>query len=590
MPTTRIRLRAAGRTAGTALTLALGACNGVGPAPSAVAVAPLHVDAADARCAALAAIEPSGLGASMPQRTQIVSAVFRAASDALPAHCQVDGRIDARTGVDGRPYAIGFRLRLPQDWNRRFFMGGGGGTNGVLIDPVAQLGQGYATVGTDSGHDNVRHDDPRAGGTASFGVDPQARIDFAYASYDQVTRAAKALTRHYFGQAPAHAYFQGCSEGGREALLMSQRFPEHYDGIVAGDPTLHLPLGPLAGIHTTQLFAGLARRAGHALPDGQPAIGMTFSDPDLQLVREAVLKACDALDGLADGIVDNLPACTAPRVHAQLATAQCSGAKSASCLSADQIATLETAYAGARNSKGESLYADWPWDPGMGGRSAKDGSHNPSWRSWWLGSASATANNATKLNYVAAISVLYTSAPKLPFAAADALPFSLAYDFDRDVAKIHDTSAPGAVPFFAQSAASMYFTDATDLSAFQKRGGKLMVYHGAADSSVSLNDTLHWYDGVARRMGAGTQDFARMFVVPGMNHCRGGPATDSFDMLPQLVEWVEAGKPPERVVARASNPGYFGVASRSRPLCPFPKQSRYRGTGDIDDAASFRCE
>ncbi|MES2533850.1 MAG: tannase/feruloyl esterase family alpha/beta hydrolase [Pseudomonadota bacterium] len=534
-------------------------------------------------CAALASL-------SLPPKVRVTEAVFSPATAMVPAHCRVDGDIDARTGVDGQHYATRFRLRLPQDWNQRFYMNGGGGTNGVLVDPVDVMKQGYATIGTDGGHDNAANSRPDAGGTAAFGLDPEARIAFAYAAYDEVTRVGKLLTRAYYGQPERHAYFQGCSEGGREALLMSQRYPDHYDGIIAGDPTLHLPLGPLAGIHTTQLFAGLAQRAGHLLPSGEPAIGMSFSDPDLLLVRNAVLQACDALDGLSDGIVDNLPACTTQRVHPQLQAAQCSGAKTEGCLSADQIGTLEKAYAGAVDSRGQQLYADWPWDPGMGGRSAADGTYNATWRSWWLGAASPAANNATKLSYVSAISVLYTASPLRPFGTGDALPFSLAYDFDRDVGKIYATSAPGAVPHFAQSAASMYFTDATDLSAFRQRGGKLMVYHGGADSSVSVNDTLRWYDGMSKQMGNGTQDFARMFVVPGMNHCRGGPATDRFDMLPQLVQWVESGAAPERVIASASNPGYFNVAARSRPLCPHPRQARYDGSGDINDAASFRCE
>jgi feruloyl esterase len=196
---------------------------------------------------------------------------------------------------------------MPKEWNQRFYMSGGGSTNGVLVDPIDVMAQGYATIGTDSGHDNAVNGRPDAGGTAAFGLDPQARIAFAYESYDQVTRVGKLLTRAYYGQPQRYAYFQGCSEGGREALLMSQRFPAHYDGVIAGDPTLHLPLGPLAGIHTTQLFAGLASRSGQTLPNGQPAIGQTFSDADLLLVRNAVLKACDALDGLPDGIVDTCP-------------------------------------------------------------------------------------------------------------------------------------------------------------------------------------------------------------------------------------------------------------------------------------------
>jgi pimeloyl-ACP methyl ester carboxylesterase len=538
--------------------------------------APLKVANPEARCAALA---------SAP----LIIAKFNASSDSLPEHCQIDGKINPRTGVDGKPYAINFRLRLPTDWNGRFYMAGGGGINGVLIDPVAQLKTGFATIGTDSGHDNKVHNDPAAGGIASFGVDPQARIDFAFNAYDVVTRAGKSLTKQFYDTAAAYSYFEGCSEGGREALLMAQRYPEHYNGIVSGAPTLHLPLGPMAGIHTTQLFAGLASRAGQTLPNGQPAIGRSFSDLDLMLVRKSVLAACDALDGLVDGMVDNLAACTTVRVRPALLANQCQGAKTANCLSADQIATLEKAYSGVVNSRGQALYSDWAWDPGVSAQS-DTATFSQNWRSWWLGADSATANNAVKLNFVAAIAVLYSSAPKLPFAVADNLQFSMDYNFDRDVEKIYTVSKAQAAPQYTQSAAQMYFTDSTDLTALRNKGGKLMVYHGGADSAISVNDTLRWYDAMGSKMGSTTPDFARMFIVPGMNHCRGGPATDRFDMLQPVVDWVEKGIAPDRVTAHATLPAYFNVGARSRPLCPHPQQSRYKGAGDVNDAANFVCQ
>ena len=200
------------------------------------------------------------------------------------------------------------------------------------------------------------------------------------------------------------------------------------------------------------------------------------------------------------------------------------------------------------------------------------------------------ANNAIKLNFVSAVAVAYSAEPKLPFRAADSLPFSLAYNFDADVEKLYKPSAPDAKPHYAQSAAALYFTDSTDLRDLKKRGGKLMVYHGGADSAISANDTLRWYESMSKRMGYDTPDFARLYIVPGMNHCRGGPATDRFEMLDPIVNWVEKGVAPDRVVAHATNPGYFNVGARSRPLCPYPKQSRYKGTGDINDASNFDCE
>jgi feruloyl esterase len=535
-----------------------------------------------AMCPQLAAA--SGAAGLPAANTTIASATVVAATGTAPEHCRIDGEINRRTGIDGQSYAIRFRLRMPTaGWNGRFYMGGGGGTNGNLVDPQARLAEGYATIGTDGGHDNAVNTVASAGGAAAFGVDPQARIDFAYNAYDQVTQVGKALVRRFYTQAPKYSYFVGCSEGGREAMLMSQRFPDHYDGVVAGDPVLHLPLGPLSGINTTQLFAGLATRSGLQLADGQPALGKTYSDLDLLLMRNAVLGACDSLDGLADGIVDNLPACTKALVSARLAETQCSGAKTDACLTADQIATMQRAFDGTFNSQGTQLYSDWQWDAGIGGRNGS--AFNPSWRSWWIGSYTAATNTAIKLNFATAEAVAYTTPPLLPISAADSLSYSMGYNFDTEPIKLYTTS--GA---YTQSAARLYFTDSPDLARFKSRGGKMMLYHGASDSSVSVKDTLRWYDAMNVQMGSSAQDFALMFVVPGMAHCSGGPATDSFDMLPQLVDWVEKGAAPDSVIARATNPGYFGVASRTRPLCPYPKQARYKGAGDINEASNFSCQ
>lgn len=551
-----------------------GGGSGVMPLPS--------VTALEAACPQLAAASVA-TGLAVPN-TSITGATLVSATPTTPAHCQIDGQISPRTGIDGQRYAIKFRLRMPtNNWNHRFFMNGGGGTDGNLVDPVARVAQGYATIGTDSGHDNAVDNAPNAGGTASFGVDPQARIDFAYNAYDLVTQVGKALVSRFYNQPASRSYFMGCSEGGREGMLMTQRFPESYDGVVCGAPVLHLPLGPLAGVYTTQRFAGLAMRNGLTLANGDPALGKTYSDPDLMLVRNAVLKACDSLDGLADGILDNLSACTKSRVEPELAQLQCTGAKTDSCLTSDQIQTLENAFDGAVNSRGQPLYADWPWDAGIGGKNGA--TFSQSWRNGWLGSYTATTNTASKLGAVLPLAVAYSTPPTLPIATADIMRYALNYNFETDPAKLYATSS-----LYQQSAAQLYFTDKTDLSPFMNRGGKLMVYHGGSDSTVSLNDTLRWYDAMNAQMGSNAQDFARFYIVPGMGHCSGGPATDSFDMLPQLVDWVENGVPPDSVPASASVPGYFGVAARTRPLCPYPKQARFRGAGDINDAASFTCQ
>ncbi|NBS74509.1 MAG: tannase/feruloyl esterase family alpha/beta hydrolase [Betaproteobacteria bacterium] len=517
-------------------------------------------------------------------KSAVISSQLILNANGVPEHCAVKAEINRRIGTDGKLYAINLMLRMPTtSWNGRFFMGGGGGTNGVLIDPVNRLKEGFATLGTDGGHDNQVHNDPRAGGTAAFGVDHEARVDFAYRAYDLVTQAGKDLVKAFYQRHAKKSYFMGCSEGGREALLMSQRFPEHYDGIISGAPVLHLPLGPMSGIYTTQLFAGLAKKQGHILSNGDPAIGMTYSDQDLMLVRKAVLDACDAEDGLKDGIVDHQTACTAEKVSPQLTAMQCSGKKDENCLSSEQIATLKMAYLGSFNSKGTQLYSDWQWDAGVGGFDGKN--YNASWRSWWLGSHSKERNSAIKLTYATAEAVIYTTPPLLPIGASDVLNYSLNYSFDTEPIKLFTTTTQ-----YPESTASMTFTDNPDLSRFEKRGGKLMVYHGASDSSISVKDTLRWYTQMSHRMGGRAPEFSRMYVVPGMAHCSGGPATDSFDMLPQMVDWVEKGVAPKAVIAKASNPGYFNVTQRTRPLCPFPLHARYKGTGDINVAENFSCQ
>jgi feruloyl esterase len=562
------------------LLLPFAGCGGDGGDGSAPRAAPTATD-----CSALASV------AGLPNpTTTIVSTTFNAASAPVAEHCQINGAINARTGVDGQKYAINFRLRLPTMWNGRLYMSGGGGTDGTVADPVNTMVQGttllslgYATLGTDSGHDNSVDNNPAAGGTASFGVDPQARIDFGFNAYDQTVRAGKALIARYFGRAPDRSYFVGCSEGGREAMVMSQRFPTYFDGIVAGDPGFHLPLAAIAGAQVSQAFATVARNQSLVDANGKPAINKTFSDPDLMLVRGAVLAACDALDGLVDGTVDNIPACTPALVDPRLAALQCSGAKTASCLSADQIGALRAAMAGPKNSQGQAIYNSWPWDAGISGQSGT--TFNQGWRSWWLGSFASATNNSTKLVLAGGALPLDFIAPPAIVPTSGLVDYMLAFNLDTDAPKVYERGG-----IYTQSPAQFMFADSTSLSVFRDRGGKMIMYHGGSDTSFSVKDTMDYYDALDATNAGKAADFVRLFVVPGMNHCSGGPATDQFDTLSPLVDWVEKGIAPDSIVATASNPGYFNAAARTRPLCPYPKQSRYMGSGDINTASNFTCQ
>lgn len=515
---------------------------------------------------------------------------------ALPEHCEVTGAIAKRTGTDGQPYEIKFHLRMPAGWNNRFFMEGGGGSNGTLSAALGSLGgsqtanalsRSFATISTDAGHDNAVNNNPNALGAASFGMDPQARLDMGYNSYDQVTRAGKAAVTRFYGQAPQKSYFVGCSEGGREAMMMSQRFPTYYDGIVAGDPGFQLPKAGISGAWTSQAFAPLAVGVD---ANNVPLINKAFSDTDLNLLAQSILGKCDALDGLKDGIVDNYAACQAafnPSTATNAATGaalQCSAAKTDECLSKPQIDALKKAMGGPVDSQGRQLYATWPWDPGMGGLNGTQ--PNQGWRSWWLGTFAPNSNSAQRLTGFSAQSWLVDFAtPPEPMLASAVGARMLAFNFDTDPNKIFATSGP-----YTQSSMEWDGATSTNLSTFRDRGGKLILYHGMSDAAFSANDTMRWYDALTATMGPMTQNFSRLFIVPGMNHCSGGPATDSFDMLTPLVAWVENGTAPDAVVAKASNPGFFGVPSRSRPLCSYPKTARYSGSGDVNLDTSFTCQ
>jgi hypothetical protein len=478
-----------------------------------------------------------------------------ATGDPLGGHCTVTGAMNPRTGQDGKPYYIGFQLSLPDQWNGRFLYVGGGGNDGTLRDTTASpqagikspLAQGYAVVSTDAGHQGTL--------AAGFGFDPQARTDHAYNAHDKTAQAAKALIAQRYGRGPDRSYFQGCSGGGRQGMMFSQRFPAYFDGIVATAPAMRVSSGAtIAAMWNNIEFTKAAPLDG----SGKPILAQAFSNADLNLVAGAVTAACDAADGAADGMVNNFRACTF-----NPAVLQCSGAKTDSCLSAPQVTALQRVFAGPRNSAGVSLYAGQPWDPGI----AAGG-----WRAWTLGtSGTATPNSAYNALMSDALRHEFFTPPDPGFDI-------LAFNFDTDPARMEAFSA-------------VYDThrDAT-LSAFKARGGKLLFVHGMADPIFSALDTQAYYERLATNNGglAAVQSFSRAFFVPGMNHCGGGPATDAFDSLQAVVDWVEKGQAPEVIAAAApATSAYF--PNRTRPLCPYPKFAKYKGSGSLEDAANFTC-
>ncbi len=491
-----------------------------------------------------------------------------------PAHCLVQGRMNERTSaIDGQRYAIGFEMRLPVDWNGRFFYQANGGLDGVVVPALGGIGgggprssalqMGFAVISSDAGHAGSMG--PR------FGLDPQARRDYGYNAVAQLTPMAKNLIARAYGRGPDRSYFGGCSNGGRHAMVAAVRSADQYDGILAGDPGYNLPKAAVAQLYGAQQYANAA---SSKTPAGLPDLQSAFTPAELTLVSNRVLSRCDALDGLADGIVSDVKACQA-RFSLQNDVPTCAaGTRDGTCLSPTQKTALSNVFTGARNSAGTPLYSSFPFDSGIGGSN---------WRDWKF--------NSSQTRDTGAVGFIFTTPPLAD--RAQGLPFALGFDMDRDAPLIASTS--GA---FGES--SLYFMtppDASNLAALRNRGGRMIVYHGTSDPVFSSDDTAAWYTRVQAANGGDASAFARYFPVPGMNHCSGGPATDQFDMLSALVDWVEQGRAPDAVTASARGAG-TPVANtevpanwspqRTRPLCPYPRVAVYTG-GDTEQAASFAC-
>lgn len=471
----------------------------------------------------------------------------------LAAHCKLTGRMAERIGVGGKPFHIGFELRLPAQWNGRLLYQGGGGNDGVLrpaVGPQAApgyaLNRGFAVVTTDAGHQ---------GPDASFGFDPIARVDNAYAAHDRVATTAKALVQGFYGRGAQHSYFIGCSGGGRQGMMFTQRFPQHFDGVIAIAPAMRVSKGAtIAAAWDTQALAAIAPKGA----DGQPLLAQAFSNDDLALLRQGILQACDAQDGLADGLVSNPTACKFdPRTLACAAE----NAKTAQCLAPSQVGALKKMFSGPVNRAGQALYVGWPWDAGIG-HPAND------WRLWRLGTAASGTPNSRHVALMQdALQGYFVTPPDRSLTVFN-------FDFDRDPPRM-------------DAHAWMFNTaDDVDLAGFRARGGKLLFAHGMADAIFSPLEMIDYHQRLVARHGeAGAAAFERLYLIPGMGHCQGGAATDSWDGLQALVDWVEKGQAPQAIIAS----GTTVFPGRTRPLCPYPQYARYSGSGNPEDAASFRC-
>jgi len=510
------------------------------------------------RCAALTQESATALG---EPTARILTATLNARSEAhidpaappwmgpiaaMPEHCEVIGVMRERTGADGQHYAVKYHLRMPLDWNGRFLFQGGGGTNGMLgaangsLQPgmPTALETGYAVVSTDTGHDNMVNNDAAKQGTVAFGHDYLARLEYSEKALDSVATTAKRIVKSFYGRAAQHNYFAGCSNGGREGMVFAQRFPEQFDGIVAAAPAFAVPKAAIAEAWDTQAFAALAVREGLKQKIGLPDLVRTFSDADFAIAAAAVASACDALDGAVDGMVQDLAQCTTSRVRPALEARTCTAAKDASCISRGQVDTLIRSLGGPRDSKGHSLYAEWPWDIGIGSNT---------WRIWKIGAPGGMDSINVMLGSPA-LSALFVTPPVDVSAAPEAgLRYQLEFNFDRDAPKIFAHTAE-----FPRSGWELVGAQSTDLAQFRAHGGKLLVPHGGSDPIFSINDTLDWWRKVDAANHGAAAGFVRVFAVPGMNHCAGGPATDQYDALHAVVDWVEGGTAPDKINATAA--------------------------------------
>jgi feruloyl esterase len=436
-------------------------------------------------------------------------------------------------------------------WNGKYQGAGNGGFAGTISYPVLAnaLKGGYAAASTDTGH--------AAGATGAGWAlgHPDLIVDFGYRAIHEMTVKAKALIQAFYGENPKRSYFGSCSNGGRQALMEAQRYPEDYDGIIAGAP---------ANFWTHLLSAG-----AWDLQATQGDAATYIPAAKIPAISAAVLKACDAQDGVTDGLISDPQAC-----RFDPATMQCQDADSNSCLTAPQVAALKKLYAGPKNSKGEKIF------PGrvVGGEEGPGG-----WPLWLTGAAPSTSlMYQFTTNFFE--NMVYDD-PKWDFKT---------FNFDNGVKSADD-----------KQAANLNATDA-NLKAFQKRGGKLIIYHGWSDAAISAFNTIDYYNSVNAAIGArDAAQFVRVFMAPGMQHCAGGPGPNAFGQLgfstaqpdPQhniydaLSQWVEKGTAPERIVATKyvndQNPSQ-GV-KMTRPLCPYPQAARYKGTGDTNDETSFSC-
>jgi feruloyl esterase len=479
------------------------------------------------------AVKP--LHARAPADTTITAAAWVDATAAAPRHCLVDGHVQTPGNT------VRFRVGFPAAWNGKFYFQGVGGLAGSIGSLTTGLTRGYASASTDTGHDAADSD---------WGRNRAKEIDYGHRGTHVTAVAAKALTTGYYGRPAAHAYFNGCSNGGRQALMEVQRYPGDFDGVIAGDPATGTPMQAGRAVVTQRLLAS-------------PASYLPVEK--VELLAASTLAACDAKDGLADGLISDPRPC-----DFDPAALLCSAGDAATCLTAPQLATVQAIYAGLKHPDGREYAAPFP----KGHEGGASG-----WRGWITGNDPPVAQPDGTL--------AFAGRGPAGFALMESNFRFLALDDDAPGFSWRTFRFPADLPRLATMTQILSPLD-PDLRPFAKTGGKLLVYHGWADPGISALGTLRYVEDATRIAGgqAAADRFLRTYFVPGMHHCGGGPGLDRFDMLTALEQWVERGDTPEHIVASRV---VDGATVRSRPLCPHPQVAAYVGTGSIDVAESFAC-
>ena len=462
-------------------------------------------------------------------------------------HCKVAGVIGTETN---------FELLLPEKWNGKFVMGGGGGFGGFVINTALLYGalqSGYASVGTDTGHQGHPLD-------ASWALNNLERVvSFGHQAVHRTAVTAKALTAAYYGKQISRSYFTGCSRGGGQALMEAQRYPSDFDGIVAGAP---------ANSWTVELGARNTRINQSMYPDPKN-LSVAVIGPEAQkLIGSAIMKKCDALDGISDGILNNPLQC-----KFDIESLACEGAKTSTCLSERELNAAKTIYDDLYIN-GERAFPGYP----VGGELSPGG-----WVRWLTGGTVTVDVGEFQEGVAAESPYPEPETPNAHWAFGNGvMKYLVFHDPDWNYTSYtFDT-------FYSDAATAAQTLNATDpdLDAFRARGGKLLIYTGWGDMALTPYGTIEYYQSVLDR-DPGSADDVRLFMMPGVDHCFGGAGPSFVNYLDEIDKWVTTSKVPDQVTAYWLNEKM--QPDGSRPACAYPKYLTYDGTGDSRDAASFTC-